>query len=96
MQTRWVFANPKTGEPYHSRRCLWETVRDAAGFAGLRLHDLRHSFASALLEAGVNIVAVKEALGHTQLKTTMKYLHLTDKTRKQTEEVLAQRLLQGV
>ncbi|WP_424859750.1 hypothetical protein ACPP3B_03665 [Tepidimonas sp. HKU77] len=39
---------------------------------------------------------VKEALGHTQLKTTMKYLHLTDKTRKQTEEVLAQRLLQGV
>lgn len=96
LQTRWVFANPKTGEPYHSRRCLWETVRDAAGFAGLRLHDLRHSFASALLEAGVNIVAVKEALGHTQLKTTMKYLHLTDKTRKQTEEVLAQRLLQGV
>ncbi|TSE26568.1 Tyrosine recombinase XerD [Tepidimonas thermarum] len=96
VQTPWVFANPKTGQPYHSRRCLWVTVRNAAGLPNLRLHDLRHSFASALLEAGVNLVAVKEALGHTQLKTTMKYLHITDKARKQTEETLAQRLLQAV
>jgi len=92
VQSPWVFANPKTGQPYHSRRSLWETVRKAAGLPQLRLHDLRHSFASALLEAGANIVAVKEALGHTQLKTTMKYLHLTDKARKQTEELMAQAL----
>lgn len=92
QQTPWVFANPKTGRPFHSRRCLWVTVRDAAGLPGLRLHDLRHSFASALLDASVNIVAVKEALGHTQLRTTMKYLHITEEARKQTEETLSQRL----
>jgi integrase len=92
LQTPWVFVNPHTGQPYHSRRCLWETVRQAAGLPQLRLHDLRHSFASALLEAGAHIVAVKEALGHTQLKTTMKYLHLTDKARKQTEALMAQAL----
>lgn len=91
----WVFANPRTGQPYHSRRCLWERIRKEAGLPQLRFHDLRHSFASALLEAGVHLLTVKEALGHSQLKTTMKYLHLTDKTRKQAEEALAHRVLKA-
>ena len=85
----WVFPNPKTGKPYCSRRCAWETIRKAAGLERVRMHDLRHTFASMMLESGRNIVDVKEALGHSQLSTTMKYLHLTDRRRRESENCMA-------
>ncbi|MDO9528826.1 MAG: tyrosine-type recombinase/integrase, partial [Syntrophales bacterium] len=43
------------------------------------VHTLRHSYATHLLEAGVNIRAIQRYLGHAQLETTMVYLHLTSK-----------------
>jgi integrase/recombinase XerD len=43
------------------------------------IHTLRHSYATHLLEAGVNIRAIQRYLGHSQLETTMVYLHLTNK-----------------
>jgi len=43
------------------------------------IHTLRHSYATHLLEAGVNIRAIQRYLGHSQLETTMVYLHLTSK-----------------
>jgi integrase len=68
----WVFPNPKTGKPYHS-------CRDArANLSGLRMHDLRHTYASMMLDSGADIVDVQHALGHTQLKTTAVYLHLRE------------------
>ena len=45
----------------------------------LRIHTLRHSYATHLLEKGVNIRAIQQYLGHSHLETTMKYLHLTSK-----------------
>lgn len=42
------------------------------------MHDLRHTYASLLLDNGSDIVDVQHALGHTQLKTTAVYLHLTE------------------
>lgn len=93
IHSPWVFANPKTGQPYHSRRSLWLTVCRRAGLQGLRFHDLRHSFASLLLKSGrVNLVQLKEALGHSQLKTTLKYAHLSDEQRRQVEQTLVQML----
>jgi site-specific recombinase XerD len=57
--------------------------REARIRAGIRkrasIHTLRHSYATHLLEAGVNIRAIQRYLGHSQLKTTMAYLHLTDR-----------------
>jgi site-specific recombinase XerD len=44
-----------------------------------KLHTLRYSYATHLLEAGVNIRAIQRYLGHSQLETTMVYLHLTSK-----------------
>ncbi|MFL9922594.1 tyrosine-type recombinase/integrase [Paraburkholderia fungorum] len=73
----WVFPNPKTGQPYHSCRDAWVSVREKAGLPGLRMHDLRHTYASMMLDSGADIVDVQHALGHTQLKTTAVYLHLT-------------------
>jgi integrase/recombinase XerD len=46
---------------------------------GISVHTLRHSYATHLLEAGVNLQVIQQYLGHTQLETTMVYLHLTHK-----------------
>ena len=46
---------------------------------GVAIHTLRHSYATHLLEAGVNPRLIQRYLGHTQLETTMLYLHLTHK-----------------
>lgn len=74
----WVFPNPKTGKPYHSCRNAWVSACEKAGLAGLRMHDMRHTFASMMLDNGADIVDVQQALAHTQLKTTAVYLHLTE------------------
>ncbi len=45
----WVFPNPDTGKPFVSVYYSWHTARKAAGLLDARMHDLRHSFASALV-----------------------------------------------
>lgn len=76
--SEWVFPNPKTGKPYHSCRSAWVMSCQRAGIPKLRMHDMRHTFASMMLDSGADIVDVQQALGHTQLKTTAVYLHLTE------------------
>ena len=56
----------------------WESVRKEAGCPDLRLHDLRHSFASAALSAGLSLAQIGELLGHKSAQTTMRYAHLVD------------------
>ncbi len=72
----WVFPNPATGKPFLKIQKSWENVRIQAGLEGLRIHDLRHSFASALVNKGMTIYDVKEALGHSSIVTTQRYSHL--------------------
>ena len=76
----WTFANPKTGKPYVSFYISWNTARIAAGLADVRIHDLRHSFASFLVNAGRSLYEVQKILGHTQVKTTQRYAHLSQGT----------------
>ena len=76
----WVFANPKTRKPYVSIFTAWDTARKQAGLADVRIHDLRHSFASFLVNAGRSLYEVQKILGHTQVKTTQRYAHLSQDT----------------
>jgi integrase len=56
-------------------RRRYKRARDTAGLRPLRWHDLRHSFGSLLVAGGEDLVSVKEAMGHSQLTTTSRYLH---------------------
>ena len=56
----------------------WKSIRSEAGLSGVRCHDLRHSFASALVSAGFNLPTIAKLLGHRQLATTQRYSHLYD------------------
>lgn len=76
----WVFANPETKKPYVSIFASWNTARTRAGLADVRIHDLRHSFASFLVNAGRSLYEVQKILGHTQVKTTQRYAHLAQET----------------
>ncbi|MCZ8195753.1 MAG: tyrosine-type recombinase/integrase [Hyphomonadaceae bacterium] len=56
----------------------WRAIREEAGLEDLRIHDLRHSFASFAAEAGASLQLIGKALGHTQMRTTERYAHLRD------------------
>ena len=75
-----VFANPATGKPYVSIFVAWNTARTRAGMPEVRVHDLRHSFASLLINSGRSLYEVQKLLGHTQVKTTQRYAHLAPQT----------------
>jgi integrase len=72
----YVFANAygRAIDPSALRR-RYKSARDAAGLRPLRWHDLRHTFGSLLVASGIDLVSVKDAMGHAQLGTTSRYLH---------------------
>ena len=76
----YVVPNPKTLKPYVSIFCSWNTARKAAGLPEVRMHDLRHSMASNMVNSGRSIYEVAKVLGHTQLKTSQRYSHLSQET----------------
>ena len=80
MDCKWAFANPETGKPFVSVFCAWNTARKSAGLSDVRMHDLRHSFASLLINSGRTLYEVQHILGHTQVKTTQRYAHLSQDT----------------
>lgn len=75
----WLFEGIVSGSPY-SIRSLQQLFHKACQKAGIRKavtpHSLRHSFATHLLEEGVDTLTIKELLGHNNLQTTAVYLHV--------------------
>lgn len=76
----WAFANPVTQKPYVSIFWAWDSARKKANLADVRMHDLRHSTASFLVNAGRTLYEVQHILGHSQVKTTQRYAHLNNDT----------------
>lgn len=75
-----VFVNAETGKPYTTIAKVWERLRKEAWLPHLRLHDLRHSFASFLINNGRTLYEVQQILGHSDSKVTERYAHLSKKT----------------
>jgi len=68
--------SPITGRPSRSLHFPWRRIKRRAGLVGLRLHDLRHSFASFLVNDGVSLYVVQQLLGHVNYRTTQRYSHV--------------------
>ncbi|HWV42747.1 tyrosine-type recombinase/integrase [Pseudorhodoplanes sp.] len=85
----YIFPSPVTGKPSPSLHFPWTRIKQRAILDDLRLHDLRHSFASFLVNEGVSLYVVQGLLGHTQPRTTQRYAHLAQETLNQAAEVAA-------
>jgi integrase len=76
----YVVPNPKTKEPFVQVFASWNTARKHAGLPEVRMHDLRHSMASNMVNSGRSIYEVAKVLGHTQIRTSQRYSHLSQET----------------
>ena len=75
----WLFNGKEPDGRYSVRGLSWvmrEALRKTSIKKEVNLHSLRHSYATHLLEEGLNIVSLKELLGHAEITTTMIYLHV--------------------
>jgi site-specific recombinase XerD len=75
-----LFINHKTGKQYVNIHKIWDRIRRKAGCTQTRLHDLRHQYASFLVNSGRTLYEVQQILGHSDPKITMRYSHLSSKS----------------
>lgn len=77
VQSEYVYHDNK-GQKINTIRTAFTAACRRANLKGLRFHDLRHTAATRMVESGANIVAISKILGHSDIKTTMRYTHPED------------------
>lgn len=88
----WVIAGRDPDKPLVNLRKPWHRIRKAAGLDNVRLHDLRHSFASVGAAGGLSLPMIGALLGHTQAATTQRYAHLAADPLKQAADMIGERI----
>ena len=76
----YVFINRQTKLPYVTIQKVWNRLRKAANLEHVRIHDLRHQYASFLVNNGVTLYTTGQILGHSTPKVTQRYAHLSTAT----------------
>jgi integrase len=76
LDVPYVFFDPKKGKPYQNVKRSFKTALRRAKIQDFKFHDQRHTFASHLVMAGIDLTTVKELLGHKTLTMTLRYAHL--------------------
>ena len=87
----FIFPSPMTGRPCPSLHFPWKRIKKRAGLEGLRLHDLRHSYASLLVNGNISIYTGSQVVGHTHARATQRYAHLTEETLREAVDFLGRR-----
>lgn len=90
--SRYVFPTADLKRPKHDLQRPWALIQRAADLPGLRLHDLRHSFASVGAGSGLGLPIIGKLLGHGDVKTTAKYAHLDVDPLRRANDVIADRI----
>ena len=75
-----LFVNHQSGAAYTTIHKVWGRLRKNAGLSHLRIHDLRHQYASFLVNSGRTLYEVQSILGHSDAKVTQRYAHLSTKS----------------
>jgi len=84
-----VFPSPKTGGQLVDIKRPFGLACAAAQIKDLRFHDLRHTAATRMADAGINVVVIAEILGHGDIRTTKRYSHAMDEAKREAVEKLA-------
>ena len=88
----WVIAGRKPGGHLTDLQHPWRRIRARAALDDVRIHDLRHSFASGGLLVGEGLPMIGKLLGHTQVQTTARYAHLANDPVKSAANRIASRI----
>ncbi len=76
--------------PYTNVYWSFKKATRLSGIPEVRLHDLRHTFATRLIESGVDIITVRDLLGHSQSAVTERYLHPNESLKRDAVDALTQ------
>jgi len=90
-----VFPNPRTGQPYTEVKKSFKAACKRAGISDLRFHDLRHTFATRLISFGVDLITVRDLLGHFSVRVTQRYTHSNQNQKEDAVQKLNQKTQKG-
>lgn len=91
--SEYVAPNRKTGKPFTDFQRKWDKVRKNANRPDLRIHDLRHLFATRLVESGHHMIAISKVLGHHSVTVTQRYARASDDLQRSAMQTAASALL---
>jgi integrase len=83
-----VFPSPKTGEMMNNCNSAWERLLQDADIKDFRWHDMRHDFASQLVMGRADLNTVRELMGHSDIKMTLRYAHLAPAVKQAAVDLL--------
>ena len=75
-----LFVNRQTAKPYGTIMKVWSRLRKSASLPHMRIHDLRHMYASFLVNSGRTLYEVQQILGHSDPSVTQRYAHLSSES----------------
>ena len=94
--SEWVIPGQKPGTHLQDLGSIWRRLRERAGLDDVRMHDLRHSFASSALALGESLPMIAKLLGHRRLESTIRYAHLARSGVHEAAERVARSLAEDI
>lgn len=91
----YVIPGDVEGQPRADLKNPWDAVRAYAGLKGVRIHDLRHSFASTGVNGPVSLIVMSKLLGHKDIKTTMRYAHVYSAAAREAAEAVGETIAEA-